>query len=118
MITNAENALHQYNAKYDRIDFDAAPICTEQVENMIVSELAGGNGETARNMALAILSNSSSFYYDNPIDDETKDALLSSAEAMSDYINLLSTHLELIETARARLAVVLNYHSSRTRKRS
>lgn len=93
----------------DTIHFEALPLPANQLETLFIDNLVKSFGVTRR-AAFAVMSNSSQHYYDTKMTDESGEALLSIHEPLSDYIKLLQSHVEIMESARARLLTILSYH--------
>ncbi len=91
------------------IQFEAIPN-VEQIEQKFMQELANGEGGVTRRVALTVLSQPSEYYYNQAMDDETRQAFLSSIDSMTVYIDLMKLHLEMMEAARARVFAVMKYH--------
>jgi len=93
----------------DPIHFEALPLPADQLETLFIDNLVNGGGVTRRT-AFAILSNSSRHYYEIKMTEASGEALLSVCDPLTDYIKLLQSHVEMMESARARLLTVLSYH--------
>ena len=93
----------------EKIEFDAVPLSMEQVEKKFINELANGHGGVARRIGLAVLSKSSDHFYDQDMTDEAAEAFICSVGSLGAYIDLLGAHLEMMESARARITAILNY---------
>jgi len=45
-----------------------------------------------------------------PLDEKTGEVFLETTESIGNYLDLLKSHIEMMEAARARIFTVLGYH--------
>jgi len=94
----------------EQIQFEAIDLSAKSIEDKFMNELAKGNGGIARRVALAMLNKSSDELYKLSLDEETSEAFLENIEAITNYLSLMESHIEMVRSGQARIFAMLQFH--------